>query len=70
MQKCILEERIITVKEARMQIKECTNEDAAVETRRAEKCQKHTKMQPDDTTAVASACSRQNMHRFEQVIEF
>jgi hypothetical protein len=53
-----------------MQIKERADEDAAVETRRAEKRQKCTKTQPDDTTAVASARSRQNMHQFEQVIEF
>jgi hypothetical protein len=61
---------IISVTEARMRIKDRANEEAATEGRRAEKRQKRSKQDTNDSAAVASERSKQNLRQHEQIIEF
>jgi hypothetical protein len=61
---------IISVAEARTRIKDRTDEEAAMEARRAEKRQKRSKQGTDDFAAVASERSKQNSRQYEQIIEF
>jgi hypothetical protein len=70
MQRRVLKGKIISVKEARSRIKDRGEDEAATEAKRAEKRQKRAQKQSDDTTATASARSRQNQHQFEQIIKF
>jgi hypothetical protein len=53
-----------------MRIQERADDDAAVETRRAEKRQKSAKKAIDRTTADAAQRSKQNQLQIEQIIEF
>jgi hypothetical protein len=69
-QKRVLRGGIISIKDARMRIKDRADQEAETEAKRTAKRQKRTEKASDDTTATASMRSKQNTRSIEQIIEF
>jgi hypothetical protein len=69
-QRRVMGGNISSVAEVRTRINDRTDEEAAMEARRAEKSQKRSKHGTDNSAAVAVKRSKQNSRQYEQIIEF